>query len=102
MRFSQVTLNSVSLSTDDASIWNGSLAAFHHSCGKNRVVTVYAMRPGADPKIGSTKAKPDGGIAYKWTLKKAGWVGEYTDAYYAKVKASAKCKGDSSPTVLSH
>ena len=85
-----MTLQVVSISTYDVSLWGGTLAALKGRCGKNRVVTIF----NGGEKVGSTKAKPVGGIAYEWELKKDGYDGNQSDPYTAKIKATAKCKGD--------
>lgn len=87
--------------TNGASMFDGELAAFK-SCGKKRVVLIYKQRPGADQRIGKTKAKPDSGITYSWDFEKVGYAVKAGERYYAKVKPTKKCMGARSAAVLAN
>jgi hypothetical protein len=92
-----VTIDAVFLATAETQ-WSGDIMSGKKACKKNRRVLIYRQRPGADVKVGSTKAHKgltDNG--YYWGFSQAGAAP--TGKYYAKVKPTAKCKGDKSGTL---
>jgi hypothetical protein len=84
--------------TNGASMWSGSVVSPKAKCGLNRVVLIYKVRPGADKKIGSTKAKTVTGVlGYHWAYEKTGYAVKSSERYYAKANATDKCKAARSP-----
>ena len=80
------------------SFWSGGIASAKKACAEKRAVTVFLVRPGADKKIGTTKsyahATATGAPGYFWDY--ASRLAAPKGKYYAVVKPTAKCKGDTS------
>jgi hypothetical protein len=80
--------------TNGASIWSGKITSSKASCANKRVVLIYKVRPGADQKIGSTKAKRStGAVGHWWAFEKVGFAVKSSERYYALVKATSRCAG---------
>ena len=92
-----VTIDAVFLATGGTQ-WSGDLKSAKKACKKGRRVLIFRQRPGADVKVGSTKAaKGLSDNGYYWGYSEPGAAP--TGRYYAKVKPTAKCKGDTSGTL---
>jgi hypothetical protein len=69
-----------------------------NKCAANRTVILMKQKGkrggGDDKRIGSDTASLQGGV-YRWSTGNTGIEGKF----YAKVKATGKCKGDTSKTV---
>lgn len=80
------------------SFWSGDIASAKKVCKDKRAVTIYLVRPGADKKIGTTKsyrhATATGATGYFWDY--AATLAAPEGKYYAVVKPTAKCQGDTS------
>ena len=80
------------------SFWSGGIASAKKACKNKRAVTIFLVRPGADEKIGTTKsyahATVTGATGYFWDY--AATLAAPEGKYYAVVKPTAKCKGDTS------
>jgi hypothetical protein len=92
-----VTLDNIEV-TPGETLWTGDIFSPRKACKNRRRVFVYRVRAGADEKRGSTlsykgKAQP----GYFWVYEEEGIPP--TGGYYAKVKPTARCKGDRSPTL---
>ncbi len=86
--------------TNGASMWSGQVISPKAKCANKRLVLIFKQRPGADQKIGSTKAEPvTGAIGYWWAFEKVGFAVKSSEKYYAKVKATNKCAGARSPVL---
>jgi hypothetical protein len=84
--------------TNGASIWSGDVVS-KKKCANKRVVLIFKVRPGADKKMGSTKAaKKLDGSGYTWAFEKV-YAVKSSERYYAKVNATSKCKGARSPVL---
>ena len=92
-----VTIDAVFLATGGTQ-WSGDLKSAKKACKKDRRVLIFRQRPGADVKVASTKAvKGLSDNGYYWNYSEPGAAP--TARYYAKVKPTAKCKGDTSGTL---
>jgi hypothetical protein len=92
-----VTIDAVFLASAETQ-WSGDLRSPKKACKNNRRVVIFRQRPGADVKVGSTKAHK--GLSdnnYYWGYSEPGDAP--SGRYYAKVKPTAKCKGDKSGTL---
>lgn len=58
-------------------------------CAKNRKIVVFRVRPGKDKRVGSDTASRSG-KRYMWSI---GNPGLSAGRYYAKARATQKCKG---------
>ena len=86
--------------TNGASMWSGQVVSPKTKCALKRVVLIFKQRPGADQKIGSTKAeRVTGATGYHWAFEKVGYAVKSSEKYYAKVKATDKCAGARSPVL---
>ena len=86
--------------TNGASMWSGKIVSPKAKCANKRLVLIYKLRPGADKKIGSTKAtRVTGALGYQWAYEKVGYAVKSSEKYYAKVKATDKCAGARSPVL---
>lgn len=86
--------------TNGASMWSGQVVSPKTKCALKRVVLIFKQRPGADQKIGSTKAeRVTGSIGYHWAFEKVGFAVTSSEKYYAKVKPTDKCAGARSPVL---
>ena len=86
------TSSSISIQTQTSGVF-GFVKSSKSSCHSGRKVTVYRQVKGPDKKAGSDTAQPNqDGSQYSVALSRAG-------KYYAKVKATSKCKGKTSKTV---
>ena len=78
-----------------SSFWDGTIKSANKACALNRSVTVFQVKPGADKKIGTTKAqRVTGQPGYHWTLEAR--IAITTGKYYAVAKPTASCGGDTS------
>ena len=79
--------------------WSGDIFSGRKACKNKRLVVVFRVRPGADQKIGQTRSfKGMVNNNYYWTMNKPGI---YSGNFYAKVKPTARCKGDRSGLLAS-
>ena len=79
--------------TNGASIWSGKITSSKASCANKRVVLIYKVRPGADQKVGSTKAKRSTGAVGHWWAFEKRYAVKSSERYYALVKATSSCAG---------
>jgi hypothetical protein len=82
--------------TPESTIWTGDIFSSKKSCKNKRRVIVYRVLEGTDEKRGST-------LSYKG-ISQPGYYWSYEEElippagdYYAKVRPTEDCKGDSSP-----
>ena len=90
----RLTIDAVFLGAGETQ-WSGDIFSPRKSCKDHRLVVVFRVRPGADQRMGATRAKQ--GISspgYFWTLSKPGAAPD--SLYYARVKPTAACEGDRS------
>jgi hypothetical protein len=86
-----VTMTSAFLGNGQ-SFWDGTIKSSKATCANNRSVTVYT---GAGKKLGTVKSQRVTGVAgYHWTL--AARIAIKPGKYYAAVKATPSCGGDTS------
>ncbi len=86
--------------TNGASMWSGEVVSPKTKCANKRVVLIFKQRPGADLKIGSTKAvRVTAAPGYYWAFEKTGYAVKSSEKYYAKVKATDSCAGARSPVL---
>jgi hypothetical protein len=91
----RVTLDNIEI-TPGGTIWTGDIFSSKKSCKNNRRVIVYRALDGPDEKRGST-------LSYKG-LSQPGYYWAYEEEppappggnYYAKVRPTDDCKGDTS------
>ena len=94
----KVTIDSA-FSTPTGTYSAGDIFSPRKSCKNDRVVLVFRARPGADVKVGQTRSfKGMVDNNYYWTMNKPGI---YSGNFYAKVKPTARCKGDRSGLLAS-
>ena len=92
-----VTIDAVFLASGQTH-WSGDLKSARKACKDGRRVLIYRARPGADVKVGTTKAfkgMVDNG--YYWTHFEVGAAP--SGKYYAKVKPTKRCQGDQSKSL---
>ena len=93
----RVTIDSAFLASGGTA-FAGDIFSSRKSCKDGRLVKIFRIRPGADQKIGATRAKR--GISdpgYFWTYFYSGAAPK--GLYYVKVSPIAGCNGDRSGTV---
>jgi hypothetical protein len=77
---------------------SGTVHSARRACKANRTVVVYkqvgARGGGDDVRFASDTTEVSGGVG-QWNTGNTGTPGRF----YAKVKKSAQCKGDTSPTI---
>ena len=78
------------------SFWTGTIKSSNKACMLNRSVTVFKVKPGADKKIGTGKAHRNlNATGFNWDVSAVLAV-KNGEKYYAAVKATASCGGDTS------
>lgn len=86
-----VTMTSAFLGNGQ-SFWDGTIKSSKATCANKRSVTVYT---GAGKKVGTVKSqRVTGVVGYHWTL--AARIAIKPGKYYAVVKATPSCGGDTS------
>jgi len=79
--------------------WNGEITSPKPTCKKDRKITVYRRNPGKDEKIGSVNSFPSldpGDHTWYWLVEDPG---KPNGEYYAKAKATDRCKKAKSPVI---
>lgn len=83
--------------TPTGTIYTGDIFSPKRACKNNRRVFVYRVRAGADEKLGSTLSyKGSAQPGYYWGYQEEGPNRPPAGNYYAKVRPTDACKGDTS------